>query len=259
MKNQIEIFKNQELGEVRTVLINGEPWFVGKDVATCLGYTDYAHAILDHVDEEDRTNSKTQGQNDPELGQRGSWLINESGMYALIFGSKLESAKKFKKWVTHEVLPSIRKHGLYITEELLQDKEKLQYAIEDLKYEKKQLENRNKELEEVRTEYMRQRDKIIRIKLKTGNKGNGTFIPYCILQLVRIFVEDGNNIETKDIDIIKVNSKKLIDFAKKLFPKNHDAQSYLEQCLDIKVWEKFTVIPTDILKEDYEPIQDIIY
>ena len=260
MKNQIEIFKNQELGEVRTVLINGEPWFVGKDVATCLGYTDYAHAILDHVDEEDRTNSKTQGQNDPELGQRGSWLINESGMYALIFGSKLESAKKFKKWVTHEVLPSIRKHGLYITEELLQDKEKLQYAIEDLKYEKKQLENRNKELEEVRTEYMKQRDKIIRVQIKYGNtKENGRFIPYCILQLVREFIKYAENVEYRDDEIIKVDSRKLIRFVKGLFPKNHDAQSYLEQCLDIKVWEKFTVIPTDILKEDYEPIQDIIY
>lgn len=70
---------------------------MGKDVATVLGYTDVSHAILDHVDEEDRVNSKTQGQNAPELGQRGSWLINESVLYSLILSSKLPSAKKFKR------------------------------------------------------------------------------------------------------------------------------------------------------------------
>lgn len=78
-----------------------------------LGYTDVSHDILDHVDEEDRVNSKTQGQNAPELGQRGSWLINESGLYSLILSSKLPSAKKFKSWVTSEVLPAIRKTGSY--------------------------------------------------------------------------------------------------------------------------------------------------
>ena len=74
--NELQVFNNDEFGSIRTVIIENEPWFVGKDVATVLGYTDVSHAILDHVDEEDRVNSKTQGQNDPELGQRGSWLIN---------------------------------------------------------------------------------------------------------------------------------------------------------------------------------------
>ena len=74
-----------------------KPWFVGKDVAKALGYVDVAHSILDHVEEEDRTNSKTQGQNDPEFGQRGTWLINESGLYSLIMSSKLESAKRFNR------------------------------------------------------------------------------------------------------------------------------------------------------------------
>ena len=86
-----------EFGYIRTVTIENEPWFVGKDVATVLGYTDVSHAILDHVDEEDRVNSKTQGQNAPELGQRGSWLINEYVLYSLILSSKLPSAKKFKR------------------------------------------------------------------------------------------------------------------------------------------------------------------
>ena len=112
---ELQIFKNDEFGEIRTVEISGEPWFVGKDVAEILGYTDLVHAVLDHVDEEDRVNSKTQGQINLELGQRGGWLINESGLYSLILSSKLPNAKAFKKWVTSEVLPSIRKHGGYIS------------------------------------------------------------------------------------------------------------------------------------------------
>lgn len=99
--------------EVRTLIIDGTPWFVGADVATALGYADCSHAILDHVDSDDRVNSKTQGHIVREFGQRGAWLINESGVYALVFGSKLESAKEFKHWVTSEVLPQIRKTGKY--------------------------------------------------------------------------------------------------------------------------------------------------
>ena len=117
--DKIEIFKNTEFGSLRTVVIEEEPWFVGKDVARALGYTDVAHAVLDHVDDEDRINSKTHGQNVPEFGQRGTWLVNESGVYSLVFGSKLPSAKKFKRWVTSEVLPAIRKHGAYMTEDVL--------------------------------------------------------------------------------------------------------------------------------------------
>ena len=117
--DSVKIFKNEEFGEVRVVEIDTEPWFVGKDVAQMLGYTDVVHALLDHVDGEDRVNSKTQGQFDLELGQRGGWLINESGLYSLILSSKLPTAKKFKRWVTSEVLPSVRKNGMYVTEELL--------------------------------------------------------------------------------------------------------------------------------------------
>ena len=111
--NELQIFSNEEFGEVRSIVIDDEPWFVGKDVAKALGYTDLNHSILDHVDEEDRVNSKTQGQNNPEFGQRGTWLINESGIYALVFGSKLPTSKKFKHWVTSELLPTLRKTGSY--------------------------------------------------------------------------------------------------------------------------------------------------
>lgn len=106
---ELQIFKNEEFGEVRTVTIDNEPWFVGKDVATALGYQNASKALADHVEECDKLNNESLSS----LGQRGGWLINESGLYALIFGSKLESAKRFKHWVTSEVLPEIRKTGGY--------------------------------------------------------------------------------------------------------------------------------------------------
>lgn len=113
MENILQVFNNAEFGQVRTVTHNGEIWFVGKDIVSALGYLDLTHAVLDHVDEDDRINSKTQGQNNPEFGQRGTWLINESGLYSLVLSSKLPTAKKFKRWVTSEILPSIRKTGSY--------------------------------------------------------------------------------------------------------------------------------------------------
>lgn len=106
-----------EFGEVRTVEIQGEIWFVGKDVAECLGYADQNKAIQMHVDTEDKLNDKTA----LSLGQRGGWLINESGLYSLIMSSKLPTAKAFKHWVTSEVLPSIRKHGAYMTPDKIEE------------------------------------------------------------------------------------------------------------------------------------------
>ena len=117
--NEIEIFNNPEFGKVRTMEINGAPYFVGKDVSEILGYSDTNKAIAMHVDDEDKLNDKTASS----LGQRGGWLINESGLYSLILSSKLPKAKEFKHWVTSEVLPSIRKHGAYAVDELLNDPE----------------------------------------------------------------------------------------------------------------------------------------
>ena len=109
MENKIQVFSNEEFGKVRTLMIDNEPWFVGKDVAEVLGYTNPSKALSDHVDTEDKLNNETL----LSLGQRGGWLINESGLYSLILSSKLPSAKKFKRWVTSEVLPAIRKTGSY--------------------------------------------------------------------------------------------------------------------------------------------------
>ena len=108
----IQVFNNTEFGEIRSMTIDGEPWFVGKDIAAALGYSNPSKALIDHVDDEDKLNNETLSS----LGQRGGWLINESGMYSLILSSKLEGAKRFKRWVTSEILPSIRKTGAYATD-----------------------------------------------------------------------------------------------------------------------------------------------
>ena len=105
----LQIFENAEFGKIRTVVLDGEPWFVGKDVAAALGYSNASKALNDHVDEEDKLNNVSLSS----LGQRGGWLVNESGVYSLVFSSKLPTAKAFKRWVTSEVLPSIRKTGGY--------------------------------------------------------------------------------------------------------------------------------------------------
>lgn len=103
-------FSNPDFGEIRTLERDGDPWFVGKDIAEALGYADTNKAIAMHVDEEDKLNDKTA----LSLGQRGGWLINESGLYSLVLSSKLPTARQFKRWVTSDVLPSIRKNGGYI-------------------------------------------------------------------------------------------------------------------------------------------------
>lgn len=99
--NELKIFNNPEFGEIRTLDINGEPWMVGKDVAAVLGYQNTSKALADHVDQEDKLNNESLSS----LGQRGGWLINESGLYSLVLSSKLPGAKKFRRWVTAEVLP----------------------------------------------------------------------------------------------------------------------------------------------------------
>lgn len=144
------------LGEIRGLIINDEPWFVGKDITKTLGYENQNRDIINHVDEEDRIMlDKTQYENGIEfdykqLGQRGGWIINESGLYSLILSSKLPSAKAFKSWVTHEVLPSIRKTGKYEIQDfnefpkLLNDMNQL---VEDMEY---KIEEQDKQIEEIK-------------------------------------------------------------------------------------------------------------
>ena len=113
-QKQIQIFNNAEFGEIRSMEIGGDPWFVGKDVAAALGYSNPRKAIIDHVDEEDKNDGVT--IRDSIGREQKPVVINESGLYSLILGSKLDGAKRFKRWVTSEVLPAIRKTGAYATD-----------------------------------------------------------------------------------------------------------------------------------------------
>lgn len=103
--NELKVFKNAKFGSVRTICKDGEPWFVGKDVADILGYRNLSEALIEHVDEEDKLNNESL----LSLGQRGGWLINESGLYSLILSSKMPDAKRFKRWITSKVLPAMCK------------------------------------------------------------------------------------------------------------------------------------------------------
>lgn len=119
--NELRIFKSPEFGQIRTIEIGGEPWFVGKDVAEILGYKDTSDAMRRHVDDEDKlTRCFTDSGQSREM-----YVINESGLYSLILSSKLPTAKRFKRWVTSEVLPAIRKTGMYATPMTTADKLRL--------------------------------------------------------------------------------------------------------------------------------------
>lgn len=136
MDNKLQVFTNKEFGSVRTVTIDGEPWFVGKDAAVALGYKNPQEAIRNHIDDDDKGVSEilTPG------GKQKIPIINESGLYSLILSSKLPTAKKFKHWVTAEVIPSIRKHGVYMTDNLLdaviENPDLMREVIEKLKADK---------------------------------------------------------------------------------------------------------------------------
>lgn len=143
--NELKIFNNSEFGEIRTIELNGEPWFVGNDVAKALGYKKPANAVSTKVENED---TLKQGVLDSNGKTQNTTIINESGLYSLIFGSDLGKAQRFKKWVTSEVLPSIRKHGAYLTPETLektiQDPDYLIGILNNLK----NLQVSNQELQE---------------------------------------------------------------------------------------------------------------
>ena len=135
--SELQIFKNAEFGSVRTVTVEGEPHFVAKDVAEILGYSNPRDAINKHVDEEDKGVAKC----DTLGGKQELTVINESGLYSLILSSKMPNAKKFKRWVTSEVLPTIRRHGLYAMDEVLANPDILINALLELKAERERNAN----------------------------------------------------------------------------------------------------------------------
>lgn len=141
---ELQVFTNQQFGQIRVVAQNGEPWFVGKDVADVLGYKNPRKAMIDHVDEEDKGVTKC----DTLGGKQNTVTINESGLYSLILSSKLPTAKKFKHWVTSDVIPSIRKSGGYIVQqETMTDAELMAKA---LLVAQRQIEDRERLIEEMK-------------------------------------------------------------------------------------------------------------
>ena len=146
MENQLKVFNNADFGDVRVIMQEGKPWFVGKDVASALGYLKPENAIANHVDDEDKTSTLIQGRGSNYKSK--AVLINESGLYSLIMSSKLPTAKAFKRWVTSEVLPSIHKTGGYIAgSESMSDSELLAKAVLVAQETIKQRDKRINELE----------------------------------------------------------------------------------------------------------------
>ena len=146
MNNEMKVFSNERFGKIRTVVQNGEPWFVGKDVAIALGYAKPENALSAHVDVDDKTTTLIQGTGSNY--KTTATIINESGVYALVFSSKLPAAKEFKHWVTHDVLPTIRKTGGYLGNvDGMSDLEILGRAM--MIY-KRTVEEQNKQIEEMK-------------------------------------------------------------------------------------------------------------
>lgn len=142
--NEIKVYKNHEFGEIRTVSIDGDPWLVGRDVAQALGYSNPRDAISKHVDLEDKGVAKC----DTPGGTQDLTVINESGLYSLVLSSKLPGAKKFKRWVTSEVLPSIRKHGGYIAGQEEMSGEEL--MAKALMFAERKLKEKDAQIQEMR-------------------------------------------------------------------------------------------------------------
>lgn len=221
-QSKIQLFTNEELDmKVRVVEINGEPWLVGKDVAEVLGYSNTAKAIRDHVDIEDKLSERIvlSGQN------REVIVINESGLYSLVLRSKLPEAKKFKRWVTSEVLPSVRKHGMYATDDLLNDPDLMIKAANKIKEEKEgrlKAESQVKELT----------DKVVKLSIDVNNlekrtvKGTTLTDISCCTDTPRRLIEDycfskgwyskkNNEVIIHDITLVTATRRNAIEFTSK--------------------------------------------
>lgn len=222
-QSKIQLFTNEELDmKVRVVEINGEGWLVGKDVAEVLGYAKPRNAIATHVDEEDKMGALIQG----DLGGvQEMTVINESGLYSLVLRSKLPGAKKFKRWVTSEVLPSIRKHGMYATDDLLNDPDLMIKAANKIKEEKEgrlKAESQVKELT----------DKVVKLSIDVNNlekrtvKGTTLTDISCCTDTPRRLIEDycfsmgwyskkNNEVIIHDITLVTATRRNAIEFTSK--------------------------------------------
>lgn len=168
--NKLQPFNNPEFGIIRTIVKDNEVWFIGKDVAVALGYKDTADALKKHVDSEDKMLLKVGDLPTLKVSNYGATIINESGLYSLVLSSKLPNAKKFKRWVTSEVLPSIRKHGIYATtqtiETMLADPDNAIRMLTALKEERAKRIEQEKQIASLTAENQMQAQQIAEFKPK---------------------------------------------------------------------------------------------
>lgn len=221
-QSKIQLFTNEELDmKVRVVEINGEPWLVGKEVAEVLGYKNTRDALSKHVDEEDKNTVAIYDG----IGNPNKVIINESGLYSLVLRSKLPEAKKFKRWVTSEVLPSIRKHGMYATDDLLNDPDLMIKAASKIKEEREgrlKAESQVKELT----------DKVVKLSIDVNNlekrtvKGTTLTDISCCTDTPRRLIEDycfsmgwyskkNNEVIIHDITLVTATRRNAIEFTSK--------------------------------------------
>ncbi|WP_321825638.1 BRO family protein [Clostridium butyricum] len=253
MNNEIEIFKNEELGNVRILNINGDPWFIASDVAKSLGYKNTSDAIKRHVDDEDKGVVK----HDTLGGNQEMVAINESGMYCLVLGSKKESAKKFKHWVTKEVLPSIRKRGLYITDELLQNQQLLEDTISELQYDNSKLIEEKTEIEKLNREYFSQENILRKISIKTNVEES--YLPSLTVQVLRTFLKTNNDLILNTQDKFYVTNKNPILKEMKRLIINRNDRLYVLISIGVRIEDNFAYIPIKFLDEDYYLLDHYLY
>lgn len=225
-QSKIQLFTNEELDmKVRVVEINGEPWLVGKDVAEVLGYANPSKAVLNHIDPEDKIMEMITHSQNGNVVKTQTSLINESGLYSLVLRSKLPEAKKFKRWVTSEVLPSIRKHGMYATDDLLNDPDLMIKAANKIKEEREgrlKAESQVKELT----------DKVVKLSIDVNNlekrtvKGTTLTDISCCTDTPRRLIEDycfsmgwyskkNNEVIIHDITLVTATRRNAIEFTSK--------------------------------------------
>jgi len=219
--NSLQVFNSAEFGEVRTVTIDNEPWFVGKDIAEVLGYGNSRDALTTHVDDEDKTIIQRSDFPTLEIPNRGMVIINESGLYSLILSSKLPTAKRFKHWVTNEVLPAIRKNGGYIAgQENLSDAELMAKAI---LVAQRTIEEKNKVIEQQRQKIETDKPKTIFADAVSTSKTS-----ILIGDLAKLICQNGYKIGQKRLFQWMRDNGYLM---KKGFSYNMPTQRYVEQGL----------------------------
>ena len=289
MEEKFEIIeqKNEVFGTLKVILRENEPWFIGKEVAEKLGYTNPLKAIRDHVEEDDKeTNTCSVNETFTQEPKRTRIIINESGLYSLIFNSKLESAKKFKRWVTKEVLPSIRKHGMYITEELLKDNEQLHMQLAEFNSNYYELEYQKwlddgyigrleRELKE-KDEYIKELAGKIKASMYFGFEVTGdidgiNYLPEIVRRCIQKFIDNPFNADKvtrvdkeaedemyqKHISGYLVNKKALYNMVAKLVLKKSEIQKVIK-LIGIELNSSKEVFVSDYVLMNYRQFSEYI-